>query len=193
VFQDDIDMVGLLKRRAAGFGADWDSLCEGEACVSRATTMPPQIFFRPDILGKACAALPAPDKERIWLAPRVKQGAGTAHTGIAPYAVKLIGPTEVANDKNMLHMSSAAAARLDLARGDEVRVRGAGGECRAGVFLDEGHPPDTISMLYGLGHTAFDAFSRDKGSNLVQLAAPTVEAGTGLTMWSAVAVKVEKV
>jgi len=123
----------------------------------------------------------------------VRHGVGTAETGIPPYAVKLVGPREVRDNRNMLHMNAATAAKIGLSNDSAVTVTGPGGACPARVFINEGLCTGNVSMLYGMGHTAFDAFSRNKGSNLLQLAAPAVEAGTGLSAWSTITVKVAKV
>jgi anaerobic selenocysteine-containing dehydrogenase len=93
----------------------------------------------------------------------------------------------------MVHMNAATAAKIGLSNGNAVTVTGPGGACPARVCIDEGLCAGSVSMLYGMGHTAFDAFSRKKGSNLLQLAAPAVEAGAGLSVWDAITVKVAKV
>jgi anaerobic selenocysteine-containing dehydrogenase len=192
-------MVDVLKARAAQLGADWTDLANGLPLVRRDVIRPGQIALRPDILAAAAKASAASagtggtGGAGVCLAPVVRHGVGTPETGIPPYAVKLVGPRDVRDDTSMLHMNAATAAALGVSDGNAVTVTGSGGSCPARVFVDEGLCTGNVAMLYGMGHTAFDAFSRKKGSNLLQLAAPAGEAGTDLSAWSAITVKVAKV
>ena len=185
------DMVGLLKVRAAQLKADWTDLSNGLAHVVRTTLTPGALVLGAKALAEAAQALAASDG--LCLVPTTRHGVGTPESGIPPYSVKLVGPRDVYKNQSMLHLSGATAAKLGVSNGNVVTVTGPGGTCRACVLIDEGLCPGTVSMLYGMGHTAFDAFSRDKGSNLLQLAAPTAEAGTGLSVWGSITVKVAKV
>jgi hypothetical protein len=188
------DMVHVLKARAAQLGADWTDLANGLPLVKRDVIRPRQLALRADILAQAVKASAASSgADGVHLAPMVRHGVGTPETGIPPYAVKLVGPRDVSDNKSMLHMNAATAATIGVSNGNAVTVTGPGGECPARVFIDEGLCTGNAAMLYGMGHTAFDAFSRKKGSNLLQLAAPAVEAGTDLSAWSAITVKVAKV
>ena len=42
---------------------------------------------------------------------------------------------------------------------------------------------DAVALCAGLGHTAFDEFSRGKGINIMTLTGVTQEPGTGLSVW----------
>lgn len=187
------DMVALLKARAAKLKADWTELCNGAAYVSRETLPVRDIELCSGMLEEAAKAAVAQPADALTLVPAVKYGVGTPETGIPPYAVKLVGPREVNKHQSIVHMNSATAAKLGVQSGSAVSVNGAGGKCPALVLIDEGMCTGVVSMLYGMGHTAFDAYSQNKGSNLLQLAAPTAEAGTGLTVWSTITVQVAKV
>ncbi len=185
------ETVDLLKARAARLHADWAGLTNGVPYVSGAVVTPPQLTFGATVLAEA--AKTQGRTEGLGLAPLVRLAVGTAETGIPPYGVKLVGPREVYKRESMAHMNAATARQLGLAEGDAVSVTGPGGACRAYVLIDEAVSTGSVSLLSGMGHTAFDEFSQNKGSNLLQLAAPTAEAGTGLTVWSAISVKVAKV
>ena len=56
----------------------------------------------------------------------------------------------------------------------------------------EGVLPDAVALCAGLGHTAFDEFSQNKGSNIMTLTSITREPGTDLPVWSSAAVNAAK-
>ena len=185
------EMTDLLKARAARLHADWAGLSNGVPHSVNTVITPSSLSFGAAVLTEAANALPK--AEGIALAPRVRHGAGTAETGIPPYGVKLVGPTEVYRRQSVAHMNKATAKQLGLSEGTSVTITGSGGKLRAYVLIDEAVSTGSVSLLAGLGHTEFDAFSQNKGSNLLQLAAPSAEAGTGLTVWSSITVTVAKV
>ena len=188
------EMVDVLKLRASRLSADWTGLSNGVPYVSRQllnrNLQPESTYYGADILAAAAETLPTSDA--LGLAPIVRRGVGTAETGIPPYGVKLVGPRDVYKKNSVVYMNSATAAKYGVAVGDAVTLTGPGGSCTGLLLIDEAVSTGSVSMLAGMGHTAFDAFSQNKGSNLLQLAAPTAEAGTGLTVWSAITVTVAK-
>lgn len=87
-------------------------------------------------------------------------------------------------------MNGATAAKLKVKPGDLIRLTaGNNKEITVVAAVFEGILPDTVSLVAGLGHTAFDQFSKGKGSNVVELTAVSREPGTDLPVWGLAGVK----
>ena len=84
---------------------------------------------------------------------------------------------------SVAQINSATATRLGVKKGDRLRLGGGGNAVTVIVALFEGVPPDTAALYSGLGHTAFDEFSRGKGINIMTLTSVSREPGTGLSVW----------
>jgi anaerobic selenocysteine-containing dehydrogenase len=89
-------------------------------------------------------------------------------------------------------INAATAKNLGLKKDDAVKLASAGGECKARVRIFEGVMNDTVVAPMGLGHTAWDAFSRGKGDNVYKLLAADTEAQTGLSRFATARVTVTK-
>jgi hypothetical protein len=51
---------------------------------------------------------------------------------------------------------------------------------------------DTVAVLLGFGHTAFDEFSKGKGANVMHLLTAGFEPVTGLSVWNRAGVNIAK-
>ena len=90
-------------------------------------------------------------------------------------------------------MNGATAKKLKVADGDKIKLVAANKtEITVYVTVFEGILPDTVSLVAGLGHTAFDQFSQNKGANVVTLTSITREPGTNLPVWGLAGVKAVK-
>ncbi|MGX8718663.1 MAG: molybdopterin dinucleotide binding domain-containing protein, partial [Desulfovibrio sp.] len=120
-------------------------------------------------------------------------GLGTPQTSVPPFAAKTVTDYQISGKYSVAQMNGATAAKLKVSGGDKIRITAAGaGSCAAIVSLFEGVMPDTLSLVAGLGHTAFDKFSRGKGANVASLAGISREPGTGLPVWGVMGIKAEK-
>ncbi len=135
----------------------------------------------------------AAPQDALQLAPMNKLNYGTATTSTPPFNLKTVRNTVLLDDKSFVHVNSATASKLGVNEGDFVKVSSEVGECPALVHIDEGVMSGVVAAPLGFGHTAFDDFTRGKGSNTAQLMQVAVEAGSGFPVWTSTAVKIAKI
>ncbi len=179
----------LLQAKANSVGADWDSLMDGGVFVGD-KTQSAHLLFAADLLGKSLAA--RKPVTGITLAPVHKLNVGTAKTAIPPYNNKTIRRWELQGDTQYIAMNSATARKLGVARHDKIALGNKSGSIDARVHIYEGIMNDTVGVLMGLGHTAFDQFSKGKGENVMQLLTVGFEAGSGQSVWNMADVTISK-
>ena len=187
------DMPGLLFRRAYALGLNFKSMLEdGRACVAESLpTSASPLFYNWEAMQRAASAATADGD--YMLAPVVVLGLGTPQTSVPPFAAKTVTDYQISGKYSVAQMNSATAAKLKVSDGDKIKITAAGaGSCLAVVSLFEGVMPDTLSLVAGLGHTAFDKFSRGKGASVASLACISREPGTGLPVWGVIGIKAAK-
>ena len=101
-------------------------------------------------------------------------------------------PVATATWRTWIEMNIRRAEEMGLKLGDEVEVSSDHGSITALLYPHPGMPPDVVSIPIGQGHTAGGRYAKGRGSNVLSILAPTVEAGTGSLAWAATRVKVEK-
>ncbi|MCG8533318.1 MAG: molybdopterin-dependent oxidoreductase [Desulfovibrionales bacterium] len=180
----------ILQAKAEAVGADWDSLMEGEFFTSDAVAQQSGLKLAADVMGKALAATPTVAKLRV--APVQKLSMGTANTAIPPYNNKVIRRWELQKNEMYVAMNGATARELGVKKHDRIKLSNNSGSIQARVNIFEGVMPNTIAVLMGFGHTAFDEFSKDKGENVMELLTVGYEAGTGQSVWNVAGVNVSK-
>ena len=115
---------------------------------------------------------------------------GTPQTAIPPFATKVVTDYQLKGKYSVAQMNGATADKLKVKAGDLVKlVAGNNVEITVVAAIFEGILPDTVSLVAGLGHTAFDQFSKGKGSNVLALTSVCREPGTGLPVWGLAGVK----
>ena len=188
------DMPELLYKKAFSLGVNFKSMLEsGQVHVikQRQDAVSP-LFYNWEAI-QAAVAIPALD-DGLQIAPVVVLGMGTAQTSIPPFAGKIVTDYQISGNHSVAQMNSATAAKLKVMNGDKIRLSVPGSAaCIAVVSVFEGVMSDTLSLVAGLGHTAFDQFSRGKGVNVASLTCISREPGTGLPVWGVAAIKAEKV
>ncbi len=187
------DMPGLLYRRAFALGMNFKSMLEeGRAYVAAPlSSSASPLFYNWEAI-QAAASAPAVEGD-FQLAPVVVLGMGTPQTSVPPFAGKIVTDYQISGKYSVAQMNSTTAAKLRVVNGDKIKISAAGaGKCRAVVSVFDGVMPDAISLVTGLGHTAFDKFSRGKGVNVTSLAGISREPGTGLPVWGVIGIKAEK-
>ena len=180
----------LLQARAEAVGADWDSLMEGEAYVSSDTVAQNNLSLGADVLQKA-ASLKAPDFPYA-VAPVQKLNVGTAKTALPPYNNKTVRRWELQKDTMYVAMNGATARKIGVGQHDKVVLSNKSGRMAARVNIFEGITADTVAIVMGFGHTAFDQFSKGKGENVMQLLTVGFEPGTGVSVWNMAGVNISK-
>ena len=188
------DVVTMLKAKAAGMGADWGSLSEGNVYVNDIVVPNRTLAYRFNAEDAAqvealAAAVEIPAGE-LSVAFVSKLALGTPDTAVPPFNTKTITNDEL--DKNVLAaaVNSATLKKLGLSEGARVVLSNKAGKVLARLRVFEGVTNDTVALTMGFGHTAFGEFNDGKGMNVMALAAPVSEPGSGLTAWNTVRVNV---
>lgn len=179
----------VLKAKAQAMGANWKSLMAGEVFVST-ETVSASLSFGADLIAKSVTAKTA--EGDFALAPVHKLNMGTAKTAIPPYNNKTIRRWELQGSEIYVAMNGATARKLNVSKHDKVVVSNKSGSIVARVNVFEGIMSDTVAVLMGLGHTAFDQFSKGKGENVMQLLTVGFEPGSGQSVWAMAGVNISK-
>ncbi len=181
----------LVAMKAEKVGADMGSLIEGETYVSDETGMA-SLFFPVDIFAKGMQAKEEA-KGDYAIAIQAPTSFGTPTTGIPPFSTKLITNEQLIGTMMVAQVNSATAAKAGVKDGQNVKLSNAFGSVSAKVAIYEGVQNDTFLLPFGLGHTAFDAFSQNKGENVIALTGVSREAGTNIAKFAPIYVSVQKI
>lgn len=185
--------IDVLKAKALQHETcSFEVLAAGQAAVNDRTVSPHEFSLRADILDKALRSK-APD-DKIRLAPYAKLSLGTAKTGIPPYNNKTLRASDLIDGMMTVMMNAATASKKGLADGDTLVLASGNGKrkIKAKLRVFEGVMNDTVAACLGLGRTALDEFSQNKGANVMELMTATAEPETGLSVWAQTGVTVSK-
>lgn len=182
----------LITARAQKMGVKEQDLLKGVAHVDE-TLAPVSPRFAVDVLSKALEPVAAPVAPgTLRIAPVTRMALGTADTAIPPFGVKLIRAAELKGKELFALINGNTAARLGLTPGCRIRLSAdSGASLTLGVNIYEGVMDNAVAVPDGYGHTAFDAFSRDKGCNLADLFSVAIRE-TG-SEWSVAGLRLEKI
>ena len=182
------DIPSLLEMKAAALGADFREYLESGATYVQAgnTGFGPILSLMPLLTKQANA----PASETALLV-YTNAAAGNPSTGIPPYANRAITDYQLQQGLCVAQMNSATAQKLGLGNNQKAFVETQNGRMPVLVKLYEGIMPDTVAVMAGLGHTAFDRFSANKGNNILEYTQIDMEAGSDLPCWSSAAAVVK--
>lgn len=185
------DMPELLAKKASTMGANFRAMTEsGQVFVGKAENAFTVPVYNPTMI-RAALSVPAATTP-VHIAPVVVLGMGTAQTAIPPFATKIIMEYQLIGPYSVAQMNGVTAAKLGVRKGDKLKLESGPTAIIALVDIYEGVTPDTVAMSAGLGHTAFDQFSQNKGANIMTLSSVTQEPATGLTVWGGAGVNAVK-
>jgi len=185
------DMPDLLYQHCLALSAPFRAMIEEGKVHVAPVASKAKIVCNTRAIAKAAEAV-CPEGD-LQLAPVVVLGMGTAQTGIPPFATKIITNHQLVGKLSVAQMNGATAKKLKVAEGTTIKLVAANKqEVTARVAVFEGIMPDTVSLVAGLGHTAFDQFSQNKGSNVVTLTSISREPGTKLPVWGLAGMKAVK-
>ncbi|HJX33777.1 MAG TPA: molybdopterin-dependent oxidoreductase [Desulfatiglandales bacterium] len=100
-----------------------------------------------------------------------------------PYLNKTLFDDQLKKGQSFLEINPDTAEEYDLRQGDSVFVESPKGRIRALVNVFEGAMPGIVFMPMGLGHSAYDDFLRDKGSNPNEIIHGGIDPLSGQTIW----------
>lgn len=182
----DVLKVKALQHEKCSF----DVLITGQAAVNDKTVTPAGFALRADILGNALGVRDSGGKLRLAAYSRLSLG--TPNTGIPPFNNKTLRATDLVGSTMTVMMNAATAAKQGLKNGDKVVLEAGKQRIEAALRVFEGVMNDTVAVSLGLGRTALDEFSQNKGANAMELMTATAEEGTGLSVWTNTGVAVSK-
>ena len=188
-------MPELLWKRGASLNANIRAMLNtGQVTLARGQrAFSTPVYNVADMRLAAGSAPAANGSDTLQLAPVAVLGMGTAQTGIPPFATKIITDYQLKGSYSVAQINAATASRLRVRNGDYLKLTGENGTTVVVmVSLFEGVPPDVVALCAGLGHTAFDEFSQNKGVNIMTLTGVSHEPGTGLSVWGTANLKAVK-
>lgn len=164
----------VVKAKAEKLGAEYDSLLEGTAWMGK--EFPTQQLA---LWAKPMQDLVAPKKDgkALSLVAQIRLKIGSTTTATPPFGTNAIRFDEMLGKDMYVLVNGATAKNLGLKKDDLVKLASVAGECKARVRIFEGVMNDTVVAPLGLGHTAWDDFSRGKGDNVFKLLAADVQGG----------------
>ncbi len=179
----------VLEAKARNAGGDFNKL---RGSFTMSTTLVPVMSppLGTDVLHKALASIKS---EGLCLAPENKLNYGTAQVATPPFNLKTVRNTVLLGERSFVHLNGATASKLGVKEGSLVKVSSEAGECTVLVHIFEGVMDDVVAAPLGFGHTAFDEFTRGKGSNTAQLMTAAIEPGSGFPVWTSTSVKIAKI
>jgi anaerobic selenocysteine-containing dehydrogenase len=100
-----------------------------------------------------------------------------------PYLNKTLFDDQLKKGQSFLDINSETAEEYSLKQGDRVFVESPKGRIQALVNIFEGAMPGIVYVPMGLGHSAYDDFLRDKGSNPNEIIHGGIDPLSGQTIW----------
>jgi anaerobic selenocysteine-containing dehydrogenase len=109
-----------------------------------------------------------------------------------PFLNKTLFDNQLSKDDAFAEINPKTAAEYDLVEGSRVIIRSPVGEIKVRVSLFEGAMPGIVYLPMGLGHTAYDEFSREKGANPQDITLAGKDPLSGHPVWWNTPVKLIK-
>jgi anaerobic selenocysteine-containing dehydrogenase len=100
-----------------------------------------------------------------------------------PYLYKTVFDHQLFKSESFADINPDTALEYNLRQGDRVIMESPAGKARVRINLFEGAMPGIVYLLFGLGHTGYDVFQRDKGVNPNKIVDPGEDAVSGEPIW----------
>ena len=110
-----------------------------------------------------------------------------------PFSNKTLLDNQLRNDESFTDINPQTAKANDLKQGDRVIIKSLAGRIKVRVNITEGAMPGIVYLPLGLGHTAYDEFSKGKGVNPNDIITTNRDPVSGQIVWWNTAVKLIKV
>jgi anaerobic selenocysteine-containing dehydrogenase len=175
----------VLKAKAEALGLDFEAAATGTVWLGT------EFAVQQLDLAKVQAPALQESASDVTLVPVANLKIGSPKVATPPFGTNVISPRELQGKDMVVAMNAATASKLGVRAGDAVTLSGAGGECRARVRIFEGVVDGAVMAPLGLGHTAWDAFSRGKGANVFQILGTQTDVA-GFTRFATAPVGVRK-
>ncbi len=112
---------------------------------------------------------------------------------IVPFTYKTIMDNQLLGKESFALINPLTASEYHLEQGDLMIIESSAGAVKVRADLSEGAMPGIIYMPMGFGHTAYDEFIRDKGSNPNDVIHAGKDPFSGQPVWWDTPVKIIKV
>lgn len=178
----------VLAAKAKAVGMDAQTLMDGKPFVIEATRLG-KLTLAVDVISKSLEEAPS---EGLVLAVVHKLAFGTATTAVPPQNLKVLRQDELKGNMMYVHMNQKTAASARVSKGQAITLSANGASIPALVHVSEMVMDGVVMAPWNLGHTAFDAFAKDKGANVASLLTAHVEPGSGLSTWTKTGVTIAK-
>lgn len=110
-----------------------------------------------------------------------------------PWLQEMPDPITSAMWSQWVEINPATAAQAGIAEGDVVEIASSQGSVRAPAVLSPAIAPNMVAMPVGQGHQTFTRYASGRGSNPVDILAPSTETSTGSWAWAATRVRIARV
>ncbi|MGD8229540.1 MAG: molybdopterin-dependent oxidoreductase [Desulfobacteraceae bacterium] len=109
-----------------------------------------------------------------------------------PYLNKTLFDHQLRKNDSFADINPETAFEYNLKQGDRVMIQSPKGKVEARINLFEGAMPGVLYLPVGFGHTAYDAFQRDKGVNPNEIVDGGKDPLSGQPVWWRTPVKISK-
>ncbi len=189
------DYTEVLHARSVAMGASWDKLVGGQAWEDSQTVTSGRFKLWLDCF-QDCKPLAPLEPKELLLTVSWSPLTGNFQTAFTPYALPGIAATDLQGRDSFVHINSRSAKELGLQEGQQVLMSGYSEKeppCKMRVHISEEVMPGVAWALLGFGHSAWDAFTKNKGENVFRLYGREYEADLKFdTLWDT-GVHLEKV
>ncbi len=178
----------VMQARAKALGGNWRSISRGQVYTGTDKENVQNIVL-PPAMG-ATAADFRNGQDPLYLAPLNRMRLGSEKIAIPPFATVTIKESELSSEGFFAQMNSATAFKHNLKQDQKVTITSEAGTCKALINITETVMDDTVAVLTGFGHTAWDEFSKSKGDNVFKLLTVNSEQDTGVPVWNKTKVQI---
>ncbi len=179
----------LLRKKVNRLGADWERLISGQTWTE--TTTLPQSGLRlwSQKIAAMCQAHIQAKEPPLRLVVESSSRTGSPRTGLPPFGLKTFLEQELPDSLLAVRINSQTADSLQVREGQKATFTSRADSFRARILIDEGVMTKVVAAPSGFEHTDWDAFSRNKGDNLLSV---NQEPGSGISYYSAAGFQVKK-
>ncbi|MFP4110121.1 MAG: menaquinone reductase molybdopterin-binding-like subunit QrcB [Desulfonatronovibrio sp.] len=178
----------VMQAKVEALGGNWRSISRGQVYTSTDKEAAQDIIM-PPVMG-ATAADYRNGQDPLHLAPVNRMRLGSEKIAIPPFATVTIRESELSSEGFFVQMNSATAFKHSLKQDQKVTITSEAGTCEALINITETVMDDTVAVLTGFGHTAWDEFSKSKGDNVFKLLTVSSEQDTEVPVWNRTSVVV---
>jgi anaerobic selenocysteine-containing dehydrogenase len=100
--------------------------------------------------------------------------------GAPPFLVKIVSDKVLKGETLLVEVNPETAKAAGFSEGDQATLKTPLGSASVRVHLSDGLMPGLVAIPRGLGHTAYDSYLADKGTNANDLIGSVEDAASGL-------------